>query len=144
MIFFSFIFWVYGLGLAFFCTFYMFGSVRFWFGKQNFSWLVLFGSGRTVKHCFSRSIAVHDWFLQRVFFLMWMGYLQIIEHDLYNMLKFFLQCKDERNEMSWWYFYGFIPNWLRSLNGRAALFYRKLLLPSILKNSKLVSEAFED
>ena len=29
----------------FLCTFYMFGSVRFWFGKQNFDWLVLFGSG---------------------------------------------------------------------------------------------------
>ena len=56
MIFFSFICWVYGLGLAFFCTFYMFGSVRFRFGKQNFSWLVLFGSGRTVKHCFGRSL----------------------------------------------------------------------------------------
>ena len=40
----------------FLCAFYMFGSVRFRFGKQNFNWLVLFGSGRTVKHCFGRSL----------------------------------------------------------------------------------------
>ena len=40
----------------FLCAFYMFGSVRFRFGKQNFDWLVLFGSGRTVKHCFGRSL----------------------------------------------------------------------------------------
>jgi hypothetical protein len=40
----------------FFCDFYIFGSVRFRFGKQNFNWLVLFGSGRTVKHCFGRSL----------------------------------------------------------------------------------------
>ena len=37
-------------------AFYMFGSVWFWFGKQIFDWLVLFGSGRTVKHCFGRSL----------------------------------------------------------------------------------------
>ena len=40
----------------FLCAFYMFGSVRFRFGKQNFDWLVLFGLGRTVKHCFGRSL----------------------------------------------------------------------------------------
>ena len=40
----------------FLCAFYMFGSVRFRFGKQNFNWLFLFGSGRTVKHCFGRSL----------------------------------------------------------------------------------------
>ena len=40
----------------FLCAFYMFGSVRFRFGKQNFGWLVLFGSGITVKHCFGRSL----------------------------------------------------------------------------------------
>ena len=34
----------------------MFGSVRFRFGKQNFNWLVWFGSGWTVKHCFGRSL----------------------------------------------------------------------------------------
>ena len=34
----------------------MFGSVRFRFGKQNFDWLVLFCSSRTVKHCFGRSL----------------------------------------------------------------------------------------
>ena len=34
----------------------MFGSVWFRFGKQNFNWLVLFGLGRTVKHCFGRSL----------------------------------------------------------------------------------------
>ena len=36
----------------------MFGSVQFRFGKQNFDWLVLFGSGRTVKHCFGWSLSV--------------------------------------------------------------------------------------
>ena len=40
----------------FLCSFYMFGSVRFRFGKQNFDWLVLFGSCRTVKHRFGRSL----------------------------------------------------------------------------------------
>ena len=40
----------------FLCTFYMFGSVRFRFGKQNFDWLVLFGSGRTVKYWFGQSL----------------------------------------------------------------------------------------
>ena len=40
----------------FLCAFYMFGSVRFWFGKHNFDWLVRFGSGRTVKYRFSRSL----------------------------------------------------------------------------------------
>ena len=34
----------------------MFGSVWIWFGKQNFDGLVLFGSGRTVKHCLGRSL----------------------------------------------------------------------------------------
>ena len=34
----------------------MFDLVRFRFGKQSFDLLVLFGSGRTVKHCFSRSL----------------------------------------------------------------------------------------
>ena len=33
----------------------MFCSARFWFGKQNFDWLVLFCLGRTVKHHFGRS-----------------------------------------------------------------------------------------
>ena len=41
----------------FLCTFYMFGSVRFRFGKRNFNLLVLFGSGRTIKHCFGRSLS---------------------------------------------------------------------------------------
>jgi len=41
----------------FLCGFYMFGSVRFRFGKQNFNWLVLFCSGRTVKHYFGRSLS---------------------------------------------------------------------------------------
>ena len=49
----------------FLCAFYMFGSVRFRFGKQNFNWLVLFGSGRTVKHCFGQSLRLakvkYDW-----------------------------------------------------------------------------------
>ena len=44
----------------FLCAFYMFGSVRFRFGKQNFDWLVRFGSGRTVKHCFGRSLKYTD------------------------------------------------------------------------------------
>ena len=39
----------------FLCAFYMFSSVPFPFRKQNFDWLVLFGSGRMVKHCFGRS-----------------------------------------------------------------------------------------
>ena len=34
----------------------LFGSVRFQFWKQNFDQLVLFGSGRSVKHCFGRSL----------------------------------------------------------------------------------------
>ena len=40
----------------FLCAFYMFDSVRFRFGKQNFDWLVRFGLGRMVKHCFGRSL----------------------------------------------------------------------------------------
>ena len=40
----------------FLCAFYTFGSVRFWVGKQNFDSLVLFGSGRMVKHCSGRSL----------------------------------------------------------------------------------------
>ena len=40
----------------FLCAFYMFGSVRFQFGKQNFDWLVLFCSGRKIKYCFGRSL----------------------------------------------------------------------------------------
>jgi len=40
----------------FLSAFQMFGSVRFRFGKLNFNWLVQFGSGRTLKHWFGRSL----------------------------------------------------------------------------------------
>ena len=43
---------VWGFFICFLCV--SFCLVRF--GKQNFNWLVLFGSGRTVKHRFGRSL----------------------------------------------------------------------------------------
>ena len=90
-------------------AFYMFGSVRFRFGKQNFHWLVLFGSGRTVKHCFGWSLIwsyvsyivwpkpIQSWnsisFVHIKRALQFQSYLQIIYRHRKGILNVQMQCK---------------------------------------------------
>ena len=67
----------------------MFGSVRFWFGKQNFDWLVWLGSGKTVKHCFGRSLLswkhLYIFFLR--YFLLRLQFADFISGDIFRKLR---------------------------------------------------------
>ena len=86
----------------FLCAFYMFGSVRFWFGKQNFDWLALFGSGSRVQHCFGRSLVYmfSDPTWKTVYLFCW-NLIQRLFLQLYWSTGKWQKVKQCLNKM-WW------------------------------------------
>ena len=86
----------------FLCAFYMFGSVWFWFGKQNFDCLALFGSGRRVQHCFGRSLVYmfSDPTRKTVYLFCW-NLIQRLFLQLYWSTGKWQKVKQYLNKM-WW------------------------------------------
>ena len=51
----------------FLCTFYMFDSVPFWFGKQNYDWMARFGqNSTTLLRLVTRLFTTHSRFISKV------------------------------------------------------------------------------
>ena len=54
-------------GSRFLCAFYMFGSVPFWFCKQNFDWMIRFGQNdKTLLRLVTRLFTTHSRFISSI------------------------------------------------------------------------------